>query len=136
MKHTSLLTLLLAVLGAAQAQSAGPDSAEEAAQQAEAFVLRHGFTAAGHPMDQPVENVSLFDMLSSRKDLVAHRRGSLEAHATCVRPHAKGFSVLFRSTHEKDRYLFVALEPGERPYVGHQSVPMSEDCKPVPSPVP
>lgn len=76
---------------------------EEEAQAitaAESFVARHGYTAAGHPADQPVEQVELLDIGRSDADLVRTRRDTLEPHAFGIGaagPHQ--YNVLFHLTH-------------------------------------
>ena len=133
MKHSFLASFLLLLAGASVAQPRGfPTSAADAARQAEQFIARHGFTDAGHPTDLPVENVSIYDMLRSRAELVAQRKGSLHPQAACVRSDDKvRYSVLFQSTRHPQDYFFVAFNPDAAPYVGHQPVSRTPDCKPV-----
>ncbi|NCT66870.1 MAG: hypothetical protein GXC76_04395 [Rhodanobacteraceae bacterium] len=132
MTHAFFGAFLLLMAGASVAQPDGfPASAADAARQAERFIARHGFTDAGHPADLPVENVSLYDMLRSRAELVAQRKGSLKSEAACVRSDEVRYSVLFQSTQHPQDYFFVAFNPDAAPYVGHQPVSRTPDCKPV-----
>ena len=131
-----LIALLLSTAGAAAKQPTAMTPAD-AAREAEHFIARHGYTADGHPADQPVERASLYDVIYDAKDLVVRRKGTMSAKATCVRTHSShNQTVLFQSTDNLEEYWFVSLPVEGRPYVGHQTVRRSADCVPVTGAVP
>jgi hypothetical protein len=104
------------------------------AAQAEQFIVRHGYTAAGHPPDQPVERVSLYDGLFGEADTVASRKGTMAPSAVCVRPLPNGERlVLFESTKSPGQFWFVSLKQGSNGWVGHQTLySIPRDCVRVP----
>lgn len=132
-----LIVLLLAGCTAVtrKPQSAG---ALEAMKKAEQFVVRHGFTAAGHPPDLPMERVSLYDGIFGLNAVVAQRKGLLQPRAVCVR-HVEGaeYSVMFESAKDAGEYWFVVLPPEGSAWLGHQPLrSIWKDCVRVTRPVP
>ncbi|MCI4569042.1 hypothetical protein [Lysobacter sp. CFH 32150] len=67
---------------------------------AEAFVLRHGLTAAGHPKDLPVERIELLEGFGfeSDQDLIKKRLNWVEPKAFAVDREGRDWFVLFRTT--------------------------------------
>jgi hypothetical protein len=108
----------------------------EAVRLAEAFVLRNGYTVAGHPADLPVQRVSIFDVLESDDELIKSRKGLLEAHAIAVEQRAPdAFWVYFPEAGHKDSPRIVYVSGGEALQLFHQSYgPPSKKVVPVASP--
>lgn len=110
-----LLLLVLLLAGCASMTVRGLTAQEaEAVRLAEEFVLRNGYTAAGHPASLPVQRVSIFDVLESDEELVKSRKGLLEAHAIAVEQKAPdAFWVYFPEPGCKDSPRIVHVSGGE-----------------------
>ena len=68
----------------------------DAIASAEAFVLRNGYTAAGHPIDLPVLANDIEDYAKTPEDIANSRRGLLRTRAVgVVGSKGFGYSVLF-----------------------------------------
>src|SRR5262245_2831772 len=119
---TRLAGLLLASVVASCASSHPLDATElQAVDAAEAFVLRHGYTVAGHPADKPVENAEVLDLLATREQLVEWRRGTLCAQAFGVAKMDDGaYYVLFDWVKDDEvGFRAVLVQRGEAVQVVH-----------------
>jgi hypothetical protein len=89
----------------------------EAVSAAEAFIVRHGYTIAGHPSDQPVQNVEVLDDLATPDELVGWRRATLEPHAFGVTRESDGdyCYVLFHRLNDPDAAFRAVLVQGGKP---------------------
>ena len=136
MTHSATVGLLvIALTSACLASDTRVLSAEEVAAvtAAESFIARHGYTSAGHPADQPVQDVELLDFGMSDADLVRRRRDTLEPRAFGIAtegPHA--YSVLFHRTHHASGFRVVFVKDSIAVEVVH-STPMHLDWVAVPS---
>jgi hypothetical protein len=83
-------------------RSLPPTSGERTAiASAEAFVLRHGYTAAGHPRGLPIVAVDAAERERTTEDRVKSRNGLLKARAFGVVGSGWiGYDVLFEYAHE------------------------------------
>jgi len=115
-----MIPVLLAIVAC---QSVGIPAVElEAVHSAEAFVLRNGYTNAGHPEDLPVLAVEIFDGFSTDQELLEQRRGQLEPQAIGVEDRGEGaYWVYFKSIGSPDRPRIVAVADGEAFQVFHMS---------------
>ena len=131
------VTLFLSACVSAGSEKVSPELVEAVAR-AEQFVARHGFTAAGHPTDLPVQRISLYDGLFGEEQTLADRRGLLRPEAVCVRSLGnEERSVLFESAKENGQYWFVSFTPGSTGWLGHQPLlSLPKDCTRVPRAVP
>jgi len=130
MKLTAhLLILFLAGCFAANQKPLAP-GAMQAVAKAEKFVVRHGFTAAGHPPGLPMEPISLYDGLFGKEETVAKRKDLLKPRAVCVRSLAEvGHSVLFESAKASGSYWIVSIRPESNGWMMHQPLlSMPKDC--------
>ena len=97
-----------------------------AVQSAETFIARHGYTAAGHSQNLPVENVEVLDLLSSREELVKWRRASLEPRAFGIAQAAPGVSwVLFHRLGDNTEFRAVRVEGTSAVQVVHSQLILS-----------
>lgn len=64
---------------------------------AEAFVVRYGFTGKGHPANQPIERIEVFDSMSNGSDLAKRRENTIFTSAFAVDVMDGKVIVLFRS---------------------------------------
>jgi hypothetical protein len=95
-----LSTFLAATLlgGCATSWSHQPLTEEErqSIASAETFVVRNGYTTAGHPAGLPVQNVEVLDVLATSDELTEWRRGTLRSRAFgIVRAAPSAYYVLF-----------------------------------------
>jgi hypothetical protein len=98
-----------------------------AVHSAEAFVSRHGYTAAGHPPHLPVENVEVLDPLASREDLVKWRHGTMESKAFGIAKAAPSVSwILFHRPGEPDELRAVRVEETTAVQVVHSRLALEE----------
>ena len=66
------------------------------------FLLRNGYTEAGHPADLPVQHVSLWDGMSTDQEIKKSRKASLNGRPFCVlQPAEYPYTFVFR-TEESD----------------------------------
>ena len=131
----TVMLLAVALTAACLAADTRALSAEEAdaITAAESFIARHGYTAAGHPADQPVQHVELLDVGMNDADLVRHRRDTLEPHAFGIGtagPHQ--YNVLFHLTHNAPGFRVVFVKDSVAVEVVH-STPARLDWVAVPS---
>lgn len=104
-----------------------------AVSAAESFIARNGYTSAGHPSDQPVQEVELFDFASSDAELVRRRRDTLEPHAFGIArdgPHT--YDVLFHRTHNEPGFRVVYVKDSAAVEVVH-ATPVRLNWAPLPS---
>ena len=110
-------------------------SADEAAAvaSADSFIARHGYTSAGHPPDQPVQNVELLDIAANDAELAQRRRDTLEPHAFGIATVGRrSYDVLFHRTHNAPGFRIVFVKDSEAVEVVH-STPANLHWVPVPS---
>jgi hypothetical protein len=89
------------------------DMEARAVEAAEAFVLRHGYTIAGHPDGLPVENAEVLDPLMPRDHLVALRHGMIEPRAFGVaRAKPTVYYVYFRHLSSPSSFRAVLVQQG------------------------
>ena len=73
----------------------------EAIATSEAFVLRNGYTAAGHPRDLPVVDNFVEDRSRTRDEIVKARHSLLKARAFgVIGTRWLGYNVMFEYTHQ------------------------------------
>jgi hypothetical protein len=136
MKRIAAIVLLaVALTSTCLAADTRALSAEETAAiaAAESFVARHGYTAAGHPADRPVQHVELLDVGMSDADLVRHRQDTLEPHAFGIATAGTHqYSVLFHLTHNAPGFRVVFVKDAVAVEVVH-STPVRLDWVAVPS---
>jgi hypothetical protein len=115
--------LVTSLAGCALPQAGELNALEIAAVgSADAVVARHGYTAAGHPSDEPVENVEVLDPVADRADLVNWRKGTLEAHAfaiTACQCPSDAYYVFFHTTNKDGGYRAVLVRDGVAVQVVH-----------------
>ena len=82
---------------------------------AEAFVLRHGLTAKGHPEDQPVERIELLEGLGLETDeqILKRRLNWVEPQAFAVDRDGPDWFVLFRTTSGDDCPVAIVVTGGK-----------------------
>ena len=132
-----LLLLILLLSGCASITARGLTPREsEAVRVAETFVVRHGYTVAGHPPNLPVQRVSIFDVFRSDDELVKERKGLLEARAVAVENKGGNvFWVYFPEIGQSDSPRIVFVRDWEAEQLFHQSYgPPSRKAVPVPPP--
>ncbi len=125
----AILLLLQALSGCVTSPVTHQDEfAWAAISAAEAFVARHGYTSAGQPEQLQVENVEIFDSLSSPDQIVAARKNSLESLAFGIQsiPGGHDFYVLFRMISQPGRYRAVLVQNGQPVQVLHESFSIKE----------
>jgi hypothetical protein len=66
------------------------------------FLLRNGYTEAGHPDDLPVQHVSLWDGMSTDEEIKKSRKASLKGRPFCVLQPAEYPYTFFFRTAESD----------------------------------
>ena len=100
---------------------------------AEAFVARHGYTAAGHPPDQPIVSAEIFDILSSPNALVASRNNTLERRSFGLRSVGDNdHYVLFRMTQDSEKCRVVLVQKEKAVQMLHDPVSVkSQRWQPV-----
>ena len=128
--------MLLALLGCRSAPTRGLTSKElQAIQAAEWFVVRNGYTEAGHPANLPVQHVSIFDVFETDQELIKNRKGLLQSCAIAVkRVKHNAFWVYFPETDAKDPRI-VYVYGGEAEQLFHQSYgPVDSKAKQVATP--
>jgi hypothetical protein len=102
-----------------------PISAAErrAIATAEAYVARHGYTAAGHPPDLPVLQTDIWDRLLGSEGATAARRDRLQAKAFGVaRDWPLSYRVLFEGADSPTAgncYQIVQIDAGGRANMAH-----------------
>jgi hypothetical protein len=109
-------------------------SAWVAVAAAEIFVVRNGYTSAGHPQDQPVTGAEIFDILSGAKELIASRKNTLEPQSFGLRsvPGDNSYYVLFRMVHDQTQCRIVLVQNGHAVQMLHDPVPIkSQRWQPV-----
>jgi hypothetical protein len=106
-----------------------------AVASAEAFIARHGYTAAGHPPDQPVQNVEVLDPVASETELVRWRRDTLEPHAFGIAQiDSRAYYVLFHRTHSDPGFRAVLVQDSAAVQVVHSVLVLDKlHWVPVPS---
>lgn len=111
------------------------DTDAAAIRAAEAFAVRHGFTDAPHPRDQPVLDVELFDNLAENSDeLLKGRYNRIQLPAFGFGKTSRGlYYVLFRATKDPTEIWGIAVVDGEATQVLH-TLPMGykKSWRPVP----
>ncbi len=124
----AILLFALALTACASLSSSRPPTETElaAVQSAEAFVARHGYTAAGHPAGLPIENVEVLDPIASRDDLVKWRRNTMEPKAFGIAEAAPGVSwVLFHGPGQSNGFRAVRVEGTNAVQVVHSQLILS-----------
>ena len=132
----ALITIAFVLSACASLGSRQLSSTEIAAvQSAETFISRHGYTAAGHPQNLPVENVEVLDPLASREELVKWRSATLEPKAFGIAPAAPGVSwVLFHRLGDNNEFRAVRVEDTSAVQVVHSQLILSQlHWAPVPA---
>ena len=88
---------------------------DRAVAAAEAFVLRHGLTAAGHPENLPVQRIEYMEGLGSESDadLVKKRLNWVRPHAFAVDKQGNDWFVLFKTTSGDDCTVAIVVSRGE-----------------------
>jgi hypothetical protein len=101
MRRAVAFAPLMLAVGSCALLSASLDPGEASAvHSAEVFVARHGYTVSGHPPDQPVEDIELFDQFTDAATIVAMRRDTLQPRAYGIAQVEPGkYFVLFHRTH-------------------------------------
>lgn len=99
------------------------DAELTAVRAAQAFVCRHGLTAAGHPADLPVERIELFDGMYNDQALREHRKGMLEASAFGVahptEDNSTDYYVHFRVRSHAQSYRDILVVDGVAVRLSH-----------------
>jgi hypothetical protein len=111
-------------------QYRAPNGDEIAAvKAAETFIERHGYTAAGHPPNWPVEVAEVLDPLSTPEELVKDRKGQLENNAFGVaRVHNDSWSpkdayyVYFHTLGDAAGFRAVLVQEGKAVQVVHSKL--------------
>ena len=82
---------------------------------AEAFVLRHGLTAAGHPKDLPVERIELLERygFESDQEILTKRLNWIEPRAFAVDRDGADWFVLFRTTDGENCPVAIVVTGGK-----------------------
>lgn len=104
---------------------------------AEEFIARHGYTAAGHPSDLPVEKVESMDIVAEPEQLVEWRRNTLERDAFGITPclcDTDAYYVFFHRIHHADGFRGVLVQDGQAVQVVHSVLKLEGwPWKPVPA---
>jgi len=136
MRLTLAFALLMLALSSCALDSAVLDPTEASAvHSAEVFVARHGYTSTGHPTDQPVEDVELFDCLTEPGTIVGTRRDTLEPRAYGIaRVESGKYLVLFHRTHGTRGFRAVWVEGAKATTMVHATPTLEGlSVQPVPS---
>jgi hypothetical protein len=112
---------LMLALSSCALLSAPLDPREASAvHSAEVFVARQGYTVSGHPPDQPVEDVELFDRFTNAATIVAMRQDTLQSRAYGIAQVEPGkYLVLFHRTHGAPGFRAVWVEGTEAITIVH-----------------
>ena len=95
---------------------------------AEAFILRNGYTAAGHPNGLPVLVNDIWDNLRSAEEVAESRRGSVQPQAFVIAGSKLfGYSGLFKPADRSgdcsvptNECMVVHVAPDGSAHVSHQ----------------
>ncbi len=95
----------------------------DAVQQAETFVLRHGYTQRGHPPNMTVKNVEILDGMLSDQELINNRNNSLQESAFGIIDLGDGsFYVLFHLIESEVEIQPVFVKDGVAVQVVHANI--------------
>ena len=135
MRPLLLLALLLSGCSSLNTRALNSQQ-QDAVRAAEAFVVRNGYTAAGHPANLPVQRVSIYDAFHSDEELIKSRKGLLETHAIAVEQKtSEAIWVYFPEVGQKDTPRIVLVSNGKAIQLFHQSYgPPSRKAIPVAPP--
>jgi hypothetical protein len=90
---------------------------------AEAFIARHGYSAAGHPPNLPVEVAEVLDPLSTPEQLVKDRKGQLENNAFGVAGAGNdAYYVYFHALGNASDFRAVLVQHGKAVQVVHSEL--------------
>ena len=123
-KNLILVVCAILILPACSWQTAADTSElREAQSMLDQFLLRHGFTEAGHPDDLPVQHVSLWDGLSDDEELKKNRKATLSGPPFCVlKPAEYPYAFVFR-TEEGSTAISISIEADGSGWV-HEANPI------------
>ena len=121
MKVMALAVLLLITLTSCQTIEISALEAK-AVQAAEAFIVRNGYVAAGHPKDLPVQHVEIFDGFASDAELIEQRKGELRPSAIGIEHKDEGvYWVYFATIGRPNHPRIVVVKDGKAWQLFHQS---------------